>query len=210
MSRRRRRPSVAPIIGSSMVSATVVALALNLVFRIGVRKTARLTLEHGEIDQQKIQEFFEAQTATWGARPDVAKRATFGVLQLIDVVVGEFWSGGPVTIEASFDEFNLDVRVVYRGEAPPLPDRRPSNEEIMQSEQGARLLAGFMLRRNADRVRTDNAQRHGARAFPFRSLRAARGRTALRQLGEAFLARRIDREGIGQAAELEHPHDIGW
>ena len=147
--------AVAPIIGSSMVSATVIALALNLIFRIGVRKTARLTLDHGEIDQQKIQEFFEAQTATWGARPDVAKRATFGVLQLIDVVVGEFWSGGPVTIEASFDEFNLDVRVVYRGEAPPLPDRRPSNEEIMQSEQGARLLAGFMLRRNADRVRTD-------------------------------------------------------
>ncbi len=147
--------SVAPIIGSSLVTATVIALVLNLVFRIGVRKTARLTLEHGEVDQQKIQEFFEAQTATWGARPDVAKRATFGVLQLIDVVVEEFWSGGPVTIEASFDEFNLDVRVIYRGETPPLPDRRPSNEEIMESEQGARLLAGFMLRRNADRVRAD-------------------------------------------------------
>ena len=147
--------SVAPIIGSSLVTATVIALVLNLVFRIGVRKTARLTLEHGEVDEQKIQEFFEAQTATWGARPDVAKRATFGVLQLIDVVVEEFWSGGPVTIEASFDEFNLDVRVIYRGETPPLPDRRPSNEEIMESEQGARLLAGFMLRRNADRVRAD-------------------------------------------------------
>ena len=85
----------------------------------------------------------------------MAKRATFGVLQLTDVVVEDFWTGGPVTIEASFDEFNLDVRVVYRGEPPPLPDRRPSNEEIMESEQGARLLAGFMLRRNADRVRAD-------------------------------------------------------
>ena len=147
--------SVTPIIGSSLVTATVIALVLNLVFRIGVRKTARLTIEHGEVDQQKIQEFFEAQTATWGARPDVAKRATFGVLQLIDVIVEEFWTGGPVTMEVSFDEFNLDVRVIYRGEAPSLPDRRPSNEEIMESEQGARLLAGFMLRRNADRVRAD-------------------------------------------------------
>src|SRR5262245_4995610 len=144
-----------PIIGSSMVSATVIALALNLVFRIGVRKTARLTFEHGEADHQKVQDFFETQTAIWGARPDVAKRATFGVLQLIDVVMEEFWTEGPVTIEASFDEFNLDVRVVYRGEPPPLPDRRPSNEEILESEQGARLLAGIMLRRNADRVRAD-------------------------------------------------------
>jgi len=148
-------PSIAPIIGSSLVSATVAALVLNLVFRIGVRKTARLTLEHGEADHQRIQDFFETQTAVWGARPDVAKRATFGVLQLIDVVVEEFWTGGPVTIEASFDEFNLDVRVMYRGEPPPLPDRRPTNEEIMESEQGARMLAGFMLRRNADRVRAD-------------------------------------------------------
>lgn len=147
--------SIAPIIGSSLVTATVIALVLNLVFRIGVRRTAKLTLDHGEVDQQKIQEFFEAQTATWGARPDVAKRASFGVLQLIDVVVEEFWTGGPVTIEARFDEFNLDVRIIYRGDVPPLPDRRPSNEEIMESEQGARLLAGFMLRRNADRVRAD-------------------------------------------------------
>jgi xanthine permease XanP len=148
-------PSIAPIIGSSMVAATVAALALNLVFRIGVRKTARLTLEHGEVDHQKIQDFFETQAAVWGARPDVAKRATFGVLQLIDVVVEEFWTGGPITIEASFDEFNLDVRVVYQGHPPPLPDRRPTNDEIMESEQGARMLAGFMLRRNADRVRAD-------------------------------------------------------
>jgi NCS2 family nucleobase:cation symporter-2 len=148
-------PSIAPIIGSSMVSATLAALALNLIFRIGVRKTARLTLDHGEADHQKIQDFFETQAAIWGARPDVAKRATFGALQLIDVVVEEFWSGGPVTIEASFDEFNLEVRVMYRGEPPPFPDRRPSNEEIMESEQGARMLAGFMLRRNADRVRAD-------------------------------------------------------
>ena len=147
--------SVAPIIGSSLVTATAIALVLNLMFRIGVRKTARLTLEHGEVEHQKIQEFFDAQTATWGARPDVAKRATFGVLQLIDAVVEEFWTGGPVTIEVSFDEFNLDVRVIYRGEAPPLPDRRPSKEEVMESEQGARLLAGFILRRNADRVRAD-------------------------------------------------------
>ena len=48
-----------------------------------------------------------------------------------------------------------NIARIYRGEVPPLPDRRPSNEEIMESEQGARLLAGFMLRRNADRVRAD-------------------------------------------------------
>jgi len=33
-----------------------------------------------------------------------------------------------------------------------LPERRPSDAEIRESEDGARLLAGFLLRHNADRA----------------------------------------------------------
>ena len=133
----------------------MIALVLNLLFRVGVKKTVTLKVEAAAIEPQEIEDFFKLNGAKWGARPDVVTRATFGVIQLIDAVRGEYWRGGMLDIKASFDEFNLDVRIVYRGDAPPLPDRRPSNEEITQSEQGARMLAGFMLRRNADRVRTD-------------------------------------------------------
>ena len=118
-----------------------------------MRKTASLSLEDGVADHQRIEDFFAAQTAAWGARPEVASRATFGAAQLVDVIVQEFWRGGPLVIKASFDEFNLDVHMIYRGDAPAFPDRRPSNEQIRTSEDGAKLLAGFMLRRNADRVR---------------------------------------------------------
>jgi hypothetical protein len=40
------------------------------------------------------------------------------------------------------------------GDWPPveLPTRRPSNEEIIESDETKRRLAGFMLRRHADRV----------------------------------------------------------
>jgi xanthine permease XanP len=44
------------------------------------------------------------------------------------------------------------VRVSYDGPALDLPDRRPTNEEILASDDGHRKLAGFMLRRLADRV----------------------------------------------------------
>jgi xanthine permease XanP len=146
-----------PILGSSLVLSTVVALVLNLLFRIGIRKTATLTLDNGRIDHQKVQDFFAAQTARWGARPDVASRATFGVVQLIDAVIEDFWTDGPLRVEASFDEFNLDVRVDYRGLAPEFPDRRPSADAIRASPEGAKLLAGFMLKRNADRVRAEQS-----------------------------------------------------
>jgi NCS2 family nucleobase:cation symporter-2 len=146
---------IAPIVGSSLVFSTAVALVLNLVFRLGVRKTARMSIEPGGVDHQKIQDFMAAQAAAWGARPDIANRATFGAIQLVDVVAEEFWTEGPLVVEASFDEFNLDVRVIYSGEAPRFPDKRPSNDEIRESAEGTKLLAGFMLRRNADRVRAE-------------------------------------------------------
>jgi NCS2 family nucleobase:cation symporter-2 len=58
-------------------------------------------------------------------------------------------------VEASFDEFNLDLRVSYAGAPLELPDQRPTNEEIMESDAGQRRLAGFMLRRYADRVQSN-------------------------------------------------------
>jgi NCS2 family nucleobase:cation symporter-2 len=146
---------LAPLVGSSLVLSTVVALVLNLVFRIGIKKTVRLSIEPGAANAQQIEDFLQSNAAKWGARPDVVRRATFAALQLIESVEENCWRAGPITLEASFDEFNLDIRVLYQGEALEFPDRRPSNEQIRDSDDGVRLLAGFMLRRNADRVRSD-------------------------------------------------------
>jgi xanthine permease XanP len=158
---------LAPLVGSSLVLSTLVALALNLLFRIGIKKTVRLTIESVPADAQRIEDFLQSNAAKWGARPDVVRRAAFAVLQLLDAVQENFWSGGPITIEASFDEFNLDIRVSYLGEALEFPDRRPSNEQIRDSEDGVRLLAGFMLRRNADRVRSDAKDGRALAHFHF-------------------------------------------
>lgn len=45
---------VAPVIGSSLVLATVIALSLNLLFRIGVGKTLTLRLEQGQWNTSQI------------------------------------------------------------------------------------------------------------------------------------------------------------
>ena len=94
----------------------------------------------------------EAQGAAWGARRDVIERASFNLTQSIETILEGCEPEGPLEIDASFDEFNLDVRVSYVGAPLELPDKRPTNEEILESEEGQRRLAGFMLRRFADRV----------------------------------------------------------
>ncbi|MET1083107.1 MAG: solute carrier family 23 protein [Burkholderiales bacterium] len=153
-------PGIVPLIGSSLVFSTLVALLLNLLFRIGVKQTATLKVESAPVQAEKLEQFIETNGATWGARRDIIARAKFNLAQSIEVIVDSCEPQGPVEVAATFDEFSLDVRVSYIGPPLELPDKRPTNEEIMASEDGQRRLAGFMLRRHADRVRsTHNAGR---------------------------------------------------
>jgi xanthine permease XanP len=158
---------LSPVIGSSLVFATVVALVLNLLFRIGVSKTATFQVQRDGIDPQSIETFFLRQSATWGARPDVAQRAIFGVLQLVDAIADTCWDEGTLLITARFDEFNLDVSVSYTGKQLEFPTRRPAIDQIRDEEEGARLLAGYLLRQNADRIRSENKDGHAVVHFHF-------------------------------------------
>jgi len=144
-----------PMIGSSLVFATLVGFTLNLLFRIGVKQTVALTIEPARIDAQQVDDFLRQQGGRWGARPDVIGRASFAANQLVEAVTENCWKSGPLTLQASFDEFNLDVRLSYRGEPLEFPDRRPTDQEIRETDEGMRRLAGFMLRHNADRMRSE-------------------------------------------------------
>ncbi len=145
---------IAAVAGSSLVASTAIALLFNLVFRIGVRKTAALNIVREQIDPQKIENFFSEHGKAWGARQDVTNCASFGVVQLVDAIAESYWKGDIMSVRVSFDEFRLDISVTYSGDQIDFPEVRPSVEQIRDSADGARLLAGFLLRRNADRVQS--------------------------------------------------------
>jgi xanthine permease XanP len=153
--------------GSSLVLGTVTALLLNLVFRLGVRRTQQLVVDPQHVDPAAIEAFMETHGAAWGARRDVIDRAGFDLAQSIETIVDSGVATGPLEIEASFDEFSLDLRVSYDGSPLELPETRPSNEEIMASEEGARRLAGFLLRRHADRVQATSKTGRSTILFHF-------------------------------------------
>jgi xanthine permease XanP len=81
-------------------------------------------------------------------------RVAFGIKQAIETIREHCDPQGPITVEARFDEFNLDVRITYRGAPLEFPDARPSGSDIIETDTGHLRLAGFLLRKNADRVRT--------------------------------------------------------
>jgi NCS2 family nucleobase:cation symporter-2 len=160
-------PRLQPLVSSSLVLAMLSAMLLNLVFRLGVRRTQRLVIERARFDPVEIEDFMEAQGAIWGARRDVIDRARFNLTQSIETILESSDGQGPLEVAASFDEFNLDVRVSYSGPPLELPEKRPTNEEIMASHEGERRLAGFMLRRHADRVQSSHKSGRSTILFHF-------------------------------------------
>jgi NCS2 family nucleobase:cation symporter-2 len=113
---------------------------------------ADASLPAGHIDPETLEKFMDECGAAWGARRDVIERAKFNLVQSIETILSSGAATGPLEVDASFDEFDVDVRVSYDGPPLELPEKRPSNEEIMASEEGERKLAGFILRKFADRV----------------------------------------------------------
>jgi NCS2 family nucleobase:cation symporter-2 len=139
-----------PIFDNSLVLGTVCAVLLNLITRIGVRQHVSMKLA-GSINREAVEQFLSENGARWAARQDVINRATFGAVQLLEVL-GD--PRGGVEVDASFDEFNLNLRVRYAGAPLVIPETKPTPRQIMTSEDGERLLAGFLLRRSADRIST--------------------------------------------------------
>ena len=103
-----------------------------------MRRTQTLVVHPADLDTKKIADFMEAQGAAWGARRDVIDRASFNLAQSIETIVEGCDPEGPLEIEASFDEFSLDLRVSYAGAPLELPDGRPTDEEPWASEEGQR------------------------------------------------------------------------
>ncbi len=151
-------PAVRSMIGTPLVFGTLAALAMNLVFRIGVTRTGRFRIEPPPSDSARIDERLHELGAAWGARGDVIDRVAFGVAQAAEVLYDTGGAEGPIDVTASFDEFNVRVRMSWQGHPLEFPKQRPTADEIIASEDATRRLAGFLVKRVADRVSCDERE----------------------------------------------------
>jgi xanthine permease XanP len=141
-----------PLVTSPLVLATLVALSLNLLFRIGIRRTVAVSVDSGAPDADEITNFIERNAGIWGARRDVINRVEFAVQQMIDAVIAFCDARGPIRVDISYDEFVIDVVVTYDGAPLEFPAQPPTHAEILETDDGHQRLAGFLIRRYADRM----------------------------------------------------------
>lgn len=146
-----------PVFGSSLALATVTAVLLNLVFRIGISSRMTMELEPHGLDQKKIYSFFEHAGGSWGARKEVVHRAMSAMTELYQTIAGLGLATGKITTVAAFDEYYLSLDVRYEGQELQLSETRPHADDILEDEDALARLSGFLVRQYADSTRSDFA-----------------------------------------------------
>jgi NCS2 family nucleobase:cation symporter-2 len=150
----RDLPGLAPLAASALAEALIVAIVLNALFRLGMRRTARLTLAPGEDAVGRVHAFCEEQGGAWGARRDVMQRVTAALVEFAEESGELVQAGSEADIEVTFDEFHVGAMVRYPGRAlaggaaeTGLPARPVSLEDGELPVDLARRI----IRRMADR-----------------------------------------------------------
>lgn len=150
-------PWVQPIFSSSLSTAAVSAVVLNLLFRMGIARKARLELDPESDSARAVHGFLEHWGRAWGARREVMNLASAAMTEVMETLIRQGMASGPVVLETAFDEFKVRVRISYEGRLMEFPDHAPSQEEVLQGEDGLAKLSGFLAARYVDRVKASES-----------------------------------------------------
>jgi xanthine permease XanP len=146
-----------PVVAAPLVIGLIGALLLNLVFRVGIKKSASIVVAPGADALTKLEKFAEHQGGVWGARRDVIDRAIRAMIETSECLDLLIEPGKSAKVTMTFDEFWLDILVEYEGKPLITSAAAPSHEELLADESQLTRLGAIMIRRQATKLTTDTS-----------------------------------------------------
>jgi xanthine permease XanP len=147
-------PLISPFFESGLALATILAICLNMIVRIGVGKEETLVLSASDPIAERVFAYMEMAGETFGARREVIAQASHAVSQTCDALIDFGLSKSDIRITTRFDDLNLDITIRYNGDTLPLPAHCPSENEILEDETAMVRLSGFLIRNYVDTIQS--------------------------------------------------------
>ncbi len=147
-----------PLVTSPLYVATLLAILLTLLFQIGLTKRSRQLLKTGKTTYEQLRDILEQYGASWGARPEVVSHAVSALNELMEMLTAEELTNEPVQLDMSFDEFNLDLVLQYKGKPIDMTGTYEKPQSLKKNISGMQLSL-CMIRKDTDRI--DAAEKDG-------------------------------------------------
>jgi NCS2 family nucleobase:cation symporter-2 len=140
---------VQQVLSSPLASAMLLALALNVVLRLGVPKAASLAWRPAE-GFAALKDFAETQGRAWGARVELFARVEHFLEEFSEVASSLVPADRTVDLQLRYDETGVQIALAWQG--PPLPTGTAVNAE---ADDGSLQLA--LMRHWADEMQIAGA-----------------------------------------------------
>jgi xanthine permease XanP len=148
-----------PLFQTPLAVAAVTAIALHLIFRVGIasRESLELDLATTTDNFTILSNFMQGAGGEWGARPEVISRATAAINEFLETAVAYNLCRGKMKIDAAFEEFNLSIDIFYEGIIMDFPKEKPGQHEILHDDLALAKLSGYLINNYADKVTVKTA-----------------------------------------------------
>ena len=120
--------------GSVLSIATITAILLNLIFRLGSRRHATLSIAADESPKHRLEQWTRQQGQQWGVRADILEEAAAAVNETLEQLQTRHLNEGPVQVTVSYDDLDFITDIAYQGsllqpppQGQPLPPKSAGN-----------------------------------------------------------------------------------
>ena len=145
---------------SSVSLGTFSALLLSILFQYKnhTKEVRAFDTQHSSLDDVII--YLEKQGKRWGARPEVVHKAEYATWQAFEILVEHGLinnhdnEDNKIQIHTLFNEHTFTVILNYTGQILPLTTHRPTHDDFLHNNEAVLQMAGYLLYRLADKVKT--------------------------------------------------------
>jgi NCS2 family nucleobase:cation symporter-2 len=142
-----------PLTGSMLSLTLIVALVLNLLFRIGIRRRDAFVFEDKDLAMDKFAAFLQARGKTWSVSGDMIERATSSTMQVLEhISSARLVQQGMTRAVVSYDELQLLIEIDYEGSLLTLPNVGVRRRILLEEESFSYGLADFLTGVYPDRM----------------------------------------------------------
>lgn len=136
------------------------AVLLSALFQISnhTRERRSFDARHSSLDEVIL--FLEQQGKSWGARHEIVHRAEYATWQAFEILTehglldNQGGDSDKIALATQFNEYTFIVILQYTGTALSLATHPPSHEAMLTDDRAVLQMAGYLLHRLADQVRT--------------------------------------------------------
>ena len=138
-------PAFLHVVTGTLLSLSVlVAMILNLLFRLGIRRTEILDLDGSDVSADKLEEFLSLRAKSWGIPHDLMERSISTTTQVVRHLQDAHLIHGKSKVIASYDEVTLVIEIDYEGILLSLPNVGVKKNDFLEEEAFAYGLADFL------------------------------------------------------------------